>query len=67
VRPLHDRVPVILPLAFHDDWLDPRADTPQWLQTALRPYPAQEMEAVPVSSWVNDARHEGPECVRPVE
>jgi putative SOS response-associated peptidase YedK len=66
VRPFHERMPVILPLAFHDDWLEPQSDAPQWLQTALRPYPAQEMEAVPVSSWVNNARHEGPECVRPV-
>jgi putative SOS response-associated peptidase YedK len=66
VRSLHDRMPVILPLAFYDDWLEPHTDAPQWLQTALRPYPAQEMEAVPVSSWVNNARHEGPECVRPL-
>jgi putative SOS response-associated peptidase YedK len=66
VRPLHERMPVILPLAFYDDWLEPHADAPQWLQTALRPYPAEEMEAVPISSWVNNARHEGPECVRPV-
>jgi putative SOS response-associated peptidase YedK len=58
-------MPVILPPAFHDDWLEPPQDAPEWLQTALRPYPAQEMEAVPVSPWVNDARHEGPECVRP--
>jgi putative SOS response-associated peptidase YedK len=66
VRPLHQRMPVILPLAFHDDWLEPPADAPDWLETGLRPYPAQEMEAVPVSTWVNDARHEGPACVKPV-
>jgi putative SOS response-associated peptidase YedK len=66
VRPMHERMPVILPLAFHDDWLEPQADDPQWLQSALRPYPAQEMAAVPVSSWVNDARHEGPECTQPL-
>src|SRR5262249_30024168 len=65
-RPLHDRMPVILPLAFHDEWLNPQADAQQWLQSALCPFPGQEMEAVPVSSWVNDARHEGPECIQPV-
>src|SRR5262245_6144987 len=54
-----------LPLAFHDDWLTPHADASQWLLSALRPYPAQEMEAVPVSSWVNNARREGPECIQP--
>jgi putative SOS response-associated peptidase YedK len=66
VRPMHDRMPVILPLAFYDDWLEPHADAPQELKTALRPYPAEEMEAVPVSTCVNDARHEGPECIQPV-
>jgi putative SOS response-associated peptidase YedK len=67
VRPLHDRMPVILPLAFHDDWLEPPQDAAEWLQAALRPYPAQEMEAVPVSTWVNNARHEGPKCIQPLD
>ena len=66
VRPFHERMPVILPLAFHDEWLDSQADAAQSLQSALRPYPAQEMEAVPVSTWVNDAGHEGPECIQAV-
>jgi putative SOS response-associated peptidase YedK len=66
VRPFHERMPVILPAEFHGDWHDPKTTAPQWLQTVLRPYPAEAMQAVPVSSWVNDARHEGPECVRPV-
>jgi putative SOS response-associated peptidase YedK len=66
VRPLHERMPVILAPAFHDDWLEPPADAAEWLQAALRPYPAEEMEAVPVSTWVNDTRHEGPECIQPV-
>jgi putative SOS response-associated peptidase YedK len=50
----------------HGDWLDPKATAPHWLQTVLRPYSAEAMQAVPVSRWVNDARHEGPECVRPL-
>jgi putative SOS response-associated peptidase YedK len=66
VRPMHARMPVILPRGFHDDWLAPHADAAEWLQSALRPYPAEEMEAVPVSTWVNDARHEGLECIPPV-
>jgi putative SOS response-associated peptidase YedK len=67
VRPYHERMPVILPLEYHADWLNPDAAAPEWLQTVLRPYPADAMCAVPVSIWVNDARHEGPECVRRLE
>jgi putative SOS response-associated peptidase YedK len=66
VRPYHERMPVILPAAYHDDWLDTKAPGPAWLQTVLRPYSADAMQAVAVSNWVNDARHEGPECVKPV-
>jgi putative SOS response-associated peptidase YedK len=50
VRPLPVRMPVVLPLAFHDDWLAPHADSARWLQSALRPNSAQEMEAVPIST-----------------
>jgi putative SOS response-associated peptidase YedK len=67
VRPMHERMPVILPAEYHADWLDPKTAAHQWLQTVLRPYPAEAMQAGPVSTWVNDARHEGPECIRPAE
>jgi putative SOS response-associated peptidase YedK len=40
IRDLHDRMPVILPAAAHEEWLTPEADT----RHLLRPYPADEME-----------------------
>src|SRR5262249_30684360 len=40
VRPFHEPMPVILPLASHDDRLAPQADAPQGLQTVLRLCPA---------------------------
>jgi putative SOS response-associated peptidase YedK len=66
VRPYHERMPVILPEEYHTDWLNPDAAAPEWLQTVLRPYPAEAMQATPVSTWVNNARHEGRERVQPV-
>jgi putative SOS response-associated peptidase YedK len=65
VRPLHDRMPVILRPEDHDRWLAPGPGDPAALQALLVPYPAGDMTAFPVSRWVNDARHEGPECVAP--
>jgi putative SOS response-associated peptidase YedK len=65
VRPLHDRMPVII---YRDAW-------PTWLDSScaledaealLRPYPAEKMELVAVSEFVNSATHEGPECLAPV-
>ena len=33
----------------------------------LKPYPAEKMEAYPVSSVVNSPSHETDECVQPIE
>jgi putative SOS response-associated peptidase YedK len=60
VRPVHDRMPVILPPAAWDLWLDPRAQDPAALRPWLAPYFAEEMSACPVSTRVNNPRNEGP-------
>ena len=59
VEPLHDRMPVILPEEAHRDWL--HADTPSdELKHWLRPYPAEEMKAHPVSPKVNKVANDDP-------
>lgn len=65
VRPLHDRMPVILPAAAWDVWLSPDA-SPDDLRALFVPWIGDELEAVPVSSAVNRADNEGAECVREV-
>lgn len=65
LAPFHDRMPVIVPPAQFAEWL--AADTPaSRLQALLRPYPADEMEAFPVSRYVSKATNEGPQCVEPL-
>ena len=68
VRPLHDRMPVIIPADGYDRWLDPSigsAGGRALLRAFLRPYPAEEMIAQPVARTVNRADAEGPACVLP--
>jgi putative SOS response-associated peptidase YedK len=60
---IHDRMPVILSPTDYDRWLDPSIQEPAVLQTLLRPYPADEMTAYPVSTRVNDPANDSPECV----
>ena len=60
---LHDRMPVILSPGDYDRWLDPGVIDPDAVRDLLRPY-AREMRAHPVSSAVNNARHDGPELVK---
>jgi putative SOS response-associated peptidase YedK len=68
VAPLHDRMPVILPPQSFGPWLDPTLNDRAALEAiALEPYPAEEMESWAVSTYVNHADHEGPECVAPLE
>ena len=65
VARIHDRMPVILDRADYGLWLDPEARDED-LQRVLRPFPAAEMIAVPVSPRVNSAAVDDPECERPV-
>ena len=63
---LHERMPVILQRDDEEEWLDREVTDPAQVQR-LGPYPAEEMEAVPVSRKVNNVRNDGPELLEPVE
>jgi putative SOS response-associated peptidase YedK len=66
VKPLHERMPVILSPRDYDLWLDPKVQKGADLQALLRPYAAEEMTALPVSLRVNNPRHNDPACVAPL-
>ncbi len=53
LAPIHDRMPVILPSAEYDRWLDPSLHNPDSLAPFLVPFPPEEMVASPVSPRVN--------------
>ena len=63
IRPLHDRMPVILPPAQRNRWLDPREVPPEALNELLVPLPAVAMTARQVSSYVNNVRHDDAGCL----
>jgi len=62
LRPIHDRMPVILESKGWDMWLDPSFDNKNELQAILKPYPAEAMTAHPVSIKVNSPKNNSPEC-----
>jgi putative SOS response-associated peptidase YedK len=47
-------------------WLDPTFQQAASLQALLRPYPSEELLAYPVSTPVNNPRHDAPECLGPL-
>jgi putative SOS response-associated peptidase YedK len=65
MRTLHDRMPVILPAADYDRWLDPATQGMEGLKELVRPYPSDGMTAYPISAYVNNPRHEGVKCLEP--
>ncbi len=65
IRPLHNRMPIILLPTDYDLWLDHSVQEPRQLQPLLRPYSAQDMVAYPVSLWVNSPQNDGPRCIEP--
>jgi putative SOS response-associated peptidase YedK len=64
VAPVHDRMPVILPVGLEAAWLDPAVPKEQAL-TMLEPYPAGLMTAAPASRDVNSAKNDFPGLLIP--
>ncbi|WP_414541234.1 SOS response-associated peptidase [Nostoc sp. CCY0012] len=64
LQPIHERMPVILAPQDYDLWLNPQMQTRETLQPLLCSYPSQAMTAYPVSTIVNNPRHNTPECIR---
>ncbi len=67
LRPMHDRMPVILDREACDRWLDASVDDTAALEPLLHPYAAEAMAAHPVSTLVNSPRHEAADCIEPAE
>lgn len=65
LRPVHDRMPVILRREDEERWLDSNQADPSRFLPLLRPYPAAEMEGYDVSTVVNSPRNDVPACVAP--
>jgi putative SOS response-associated peptidase YedK len=67
MREVHTRMPVIVDRSDYDLWLDRGRQDSQEVLPLLRPYPAEKMQRVPVSTLVNSPRNDKPECVSSVE
>ena len=64
---IHHRMPVILPAEAYAAWLAPDEQSAETLQPLLVPYADEEMEAYPVSRFVNRPANNSPECITPVD
>jgi len=62
VKPISDRMPVILGHNSMAAWLSPLTK-PKELEELLLPCPDDQMQGFAVSKFVNSAKHDGPECI----
>lgn len=66
IRPIHDRMPVILPPEGETSWLDPEAELDD-LKRLLAPAPDELLVVREVGDFVNDVRDDGPHLIEPRE
>jgi putative SOS response-associated peptidase YedK len=62
MRPIHDRMPVILEPSFYNVWLNPAHEHQAQLQALLVPYRGR-LTVYPVSRRVNNPTNDDPACV----
>lgn len=62
VAPVHDRMPVVLPVALYDPWLDRSLADPDLISDLLQQIPPPALSTTALSTYVNNVANEGPEC-----
>jgi putative SOS response-associated peptidase YedK len=62
---VHDRMPVILTNEDMGRWIGDTPLSPETLASIIAPISPDRMQSRPVSRYVSNSRHEGPECLAP--
>ena len=63
IKFIHSRMPVILPQAAYPDWLSGSTDAAaRW----IKPFTEEPLQAVAISTYVNNPQHNDPRCVAPL-
>lgn len=65
VRPVHDRMPVLLERRDYALWLDPDVREAERVVSLLVPSPPDQLEDIVVSEQVNSPRNDDPSCIAP--
>jgi putative SOS response-associated peptidase YedK len=66
LKPLHDRMPVILSPEDEGFWLDPENRDLDKLKYLLRPRGDEEISLYPVSDRVNSPKNDTEDCIKPI-
>ncbi|MEC1262959.1 SOS response-associated peptidase [Bacillus swezeyi] len=64
MKDIHDRMPVILNRDGEKEWLHPANQDIEYLESLLKPYPSDEMEAYEVADLVNSPKNNSPQLIK---
>ena len=64
LRPIHHRMPLIVPPEAYQRWLDPKSDLGE-VQDTLATFPGENMAFYRVGSAVNNVCNDGPQVAEP--
>lgn len=67
VRPIHNRMPVIVEPGDYNLWLETEPDRTGALARLMRPYSGDRLTSFPISTWVNSPKNDDARCVEPIE
>jgi putative SOS response-associated peptidase YedK len=66
MAPIYDHMPAILDPSEEVRWLNPTLTAPDAVLGCLRPYPAEDLVAYPVSPAVSKPRNDGAQLIAPL-
>ncbi|MGM8216335.1 SOS response-associated peptidase [Bacillaceae bacterium W0354] len=66
MKTIHHRMPIILPKKYEQAWIEREVKNPTEMKEWVSQLPDEEFEYYAVSSYVNNARNESEECIKPL-
>lgn len=66
MRPIHHRMPIIIPIEKENDWLARNFEQPAEVQRFLMSLKMPELQSYEVSSYVNNVRNDDESCIEPL-
>lgn len=63
MRPIHHRMPIILPKEKEDDWIDPHVRQPSYMKHFLQDITSPHLMSYQVSNYVNKAANNDSHCI----
>ncbi len=67
LKPIHHRMPVILPKTDFNHWLDSEQQDVKKIKNLLKSYNLSQFTAFPVSNYVNSPRNDNIQCITPLD